>query len=710
MRGAVLVALVATVGNLLQGWDSSTVAGSVLYIKREFNLQTQPAIEGLIIAMSLIGATFITTFSGPVSDFLGRRPMLIMSSVLYFLSGLTMLWAPNVYVVLLGRLIDGFGIGLAITLIPVYISEIAPPDIRGQLGTLTQLMSSGGMLLSYCMVFGMSLMHSPSWRLMGGFITVPALIYFVFTVFYLPESPRWLVSKGRTIEAKQILQRLLGKEDVSGEMAMLVEGLEVGNHTRIEEYIITPAYELTDDHETTTEKDQIKLYGLEEGKSWIAKPVSGQSRQGSSAYRSLPLMDPLINIFESMHENLSTAGSMQSTTNSISSVSGNLGQTDCWDLEKQIKDTDHQDCVYAPGKIDSDYNIRTPFLPRQGSDTETDRSHSVEATVVGGGWQLAWKWSENEGEDGKRKERLQKVYLHRESTLASLPLGSSISISGDDLHKGHEVLQAAALVSQSAFRPKDPSNHPPIGPPVVQPLDIAASRPSWTDLFEPGVRWALIVGVGLQVLQQISGINAVLYYAPQILKQAGVAVILSNLGLGTDSASLLISACTTLLMLPCIATSMRLMDVSGRRSILLATIPILVVSLAVLIISNTVSMGAMVNAIISTASVVVYSSCFVMGFGVIPNMLCAEIFPTCIRGVCIALCALTSWIGNMIITYTFPIMLNTLGLAGVCSIYTVGCILSWIFVFLRVPETKGTPLEVIPELFAAGAATAPRSS
>jgi MFS family permease len=187
-----------------------------LYIKKEFNLQNEPLIEGLIVAMSLIGATVITAFSGAVADSVGRRPMLISSAVLYFISGLVMLWAPNVYVLLLARLIDGFGIGLAVTLVPLYISETAPTDIRGLLNTLPQFSGSGGMFLSYCMVFGMSLMPKPDWRIMLGVLSIPSLTYFALTVFYLPESPRWLVSKGRMAEAKRVLQRLRGREDVSG--------------------------------------------------------------------------------------------------------------------------------------------------------------------------------------------------------------------------------------------------------------------------------------------------------------------------------------------------------------------------------------------------------------------------------------------------------------------------------------------------------------
>jgi len=169
-----------------------------------------------VVAMSLIGATVITTCSGPISDWLGRRPMMIISSVLYFLGSLVMWWSPNVYVLCLARLLDGFGIGLAVTLVPVYISETAPSDIRGSLNTLPQFSGSGGMFLSYCMVFVMSLSPSPSWRIMLGVLSIPSLFYFLLTVFFLPESPRWLVSKGKMLEAKKVLQRLRGQDDVSG--------------------------------------------------------------------------------------------------------------------------------------------------------------------------------------------------------------------------------------------------------------------------------------------------------------------------------------------------------------------------------------------------------------------------------------------------------------------------------------------------------------
>ncbi|MBA0726824.1 hypothetical protein Golax_002623, partial [Gossypium laxum] len=200
-----------------------------------------------------------------------------------------------------------------------------------------------------------------------------------------------------------------------------------------------------------------------------------------------------------------------------------------------------------------------------------------------------------------------------------------------------------------------------------------------------------------------SGINGVLYYTPQILEQAGVGVLLSNLGISSSSASLLISGITTLLMLPSIAVAMRLMDIAGRRSLLLSTLPVLIISLLVLVIGSVVKMGNVVHAAISTVSVVLYFCFFVMGFGPIPNILCAEIFPTRVRGICIAICALTFWICDIIVTYSLPVLLKSVGLAGVFGMYAVVCVISWVFVFLKVPETKGMPLEVITEFFSVGA-------
>ncbi|KAM4122395.1 hypothetical protein ACJW30_01G080200 [Castanea mollissima] len=695
MKGAVLVAVAAAIGNFLQGWDNATIAGAIVYITDDLDLQT--TVEGLVVAMSLIGATVITTFSGPVSDWLGRRPMLIISSVLYFISGLVMLWSPNVYVLLLARLLDGFGIGLAVTLAPVYISETAPPEIRGQLNTLPQFTGSG--------------------------------------VFYLPESPRWLVSKGKMTQAEKVLQRLRGREDVSGEMALLVEGLGLGGETSIEEYIIGPADELADGLEPTADKDTIRLYGPEEGLQWDAKPVTGQSslglasRQGSMVNQSVPLMDPLVTLFGSVHENLPESGSTRSMLfpnfGSMFSTAEPPVKTDRWDEESQHREGD--DYMSEAAGEDSDDNLHSPLISRQTTSLEKDmvpptshgsvlsmRHHSslmqgtgetVSSTGIGGGWQLAWQWTEREGEDGKKEGGFKRIYLHQEGGPGTRR-GSLVSLPGGDVPAEGEYIQAAALVSQPALYTKELMEQHPVGPAMVHPAETASKGPIWAALLQPGVKRALFVGIGIQLLQQFSGINGVLYYTPQILEDAGVEVLLADLGLSSESASFLISAVTTLLMLPCIVLGMRLMDTAGRRKLLLATIPVLVVSLIILVFSQLVTISTVVNAALSTACVVIYFCVFVTAYGPIPNILCSEIFPTRVRGLCIAICALVYWISDIIVTYSLPVLLEVAGLGGIFGIYAVVCVISWIFIYLKVPETKGMPLEVITEMFAVGASQA----
>ncbi|CAJ2646798.1 monosaccharide-sensing protein 2-like [Trifolium pratense] len=713
MMEVVLIAIAATLGNLLIGWDSSTIAGGVTYIKQEFDLEKDPTLEGLIVSMSFITGTVVTIFSGTISDMVGRRPMLITSSVMFIISGLVMLWAPNVIIILLSRIISGVAIALAVTFNPLYISEIAPPDIRGQLNTLTQFACSGGMFLAYILVFSMSLLPSPSWRIMLSIISIPSVAYFLLAVFYLPESPRWLVSKGRIHEAEKVLQRLRRVEDVSGELALLAEGLSPGGEDiAIEEYVVAPASEILINQEAG--KDYIKLYGPNEGVTMIAQPVNGQgsmlsrsmlsqhgsypsrsmlSQQGSFASQAAAsLKDPIVNLFGSLHEStlIDNGGSRSMLINKSNSIFS-MG-------DPEASPFGTSDNLRAPlmsfqGGADRGFGSKDMLGMTSnsslvhGNDVETPRNRDI-----GGGWQLVYK-STDDAMGGKRE--VQRVYLHADPSAAAVsqsPHVSFVSTSGYDLDGG-EAFQAAGIVSRSVLGTSDALTIP----------EAAVKGPKWKALLEPGVKRALIVGIGLQILQQAAGINGFLYYAPQILEQAGVGDLLSNLGLSSLSASFLVTIITTFCMLPCIAIAIRLMDVAGRRSIMLYTIPILIVCLLLLVLKQFFQLSAILDAAISAISVIVYESVFCMGLGVIPNIICAEIFPTSVRGICISLTSLTYWVCTLAVTLTFPYLLQLLGLSGVFSLFVGGCIISWIFVYLKVPETKGMPLEVIIEFFAIGA-------
>lgn len=312
-------------------------------------------------------------------------------------------------------------------------------------------------------------------------------------------------------------------------MALLVEGLGVGGETSIEEYIIGPANDLADDHDPSAEKDKIKLYGPEQGLSWVARPVTGQSvvglvsRHGSMATQSM--VDPLVTLFGSVHEKLPETGSMRSALfphfGSMFSVGGNQPRNEEWDEESLAREGEEYTSDAAGAE--SDDNMHSPLISRQTTSMEKDmvapthgsltsmRQSSIlqggegGSTGIGGGWQLAWKWTEKEGQDGKKEGGFKRIYLHEEGVPGSRR-GSIVSLPSGDAPADGEFVQAAALVSQPALYSRELMQQNPVGPAMVHPATTATKGPSYNDLFEPGVKHALAVGVGIQLLQQVINI------------------------------------------------------------------------------------------------------------------------------------------------------------------------------------------------------------
>lgn len=313
-------------------------------------------------------------------------------------------------------------------------------------------------------------------------------------------------------------------------MALLVEGLAVGGEASIEEYIIGPPDEVNEDQEPTMDRDAIKLYGPEEGISWVAKPVSGQSRlslvsrQGSLVTSNVPLMDPLVTLFGSVHEKLPETGSMRSMLfpnfgSMFSTADPNMKHEE-WDEENLQREED-EEYGSEDGDAGLDDNLQSPLISRQNTDAVGPQSqgsilnirrHSSLAQAgealgslgIGGGWQLAWKWSEQEGKDGKKDGGFKRIYLHQEGPTGSIR-GSLVSLPGGEPLVEGEYFHAAALVSQPALYSKELINQQhPIGPAMVHPSETSGKTSILAALLEPGVKRALIVGIGIQILQQVS--------------------------------------------------------------------------------------------------------------------------------------------------------------------------------------------------------------
>ena len=208
-RTAALVALSAAVGSFLFGYDTGVIAGALVYIAPEFGLEDDPAMEGLVVAATLVGAFLGSVAGGALGDRFGRRRPLFATAALFVGGGLVMALAPGVGVLIAGRGVVGLAIGVSGAIIPVYIAECAPGAWRGRLATYPQLLVALGIFSSCLVDFAVSVAApaSAAWRLMLGISAVPAIVQFLL-LLWLPESPRWLVARGRRDAARAVLQRL----------------------------------------------------------------------------------------------------------------------------------------------------------------------------------------------------------------------------------------------------------------------------------------------------------------------------------------------------------------------------------------------------------------------------------------------------------------------------------------------------------------------
>ncbi|UPV73539.1 sugar porter family MFS transporter [Halorussus limi] len=215
-----VTAALAALNGLLFGFDTGIISGAFLYIKQTFAMS--PLVRGIVVSGAMAGAAAGAALGGKLADRIGRRRLILLGAVVFFIGSFTMAVAPNVPVLVLGRLIDGVAIGFASIVGPLYISEIAPPKIRGALTSLNQLMVTVGILASYFVNYAFA--DAGAWRWMLGAGMVPAVVLAVGMV-KMPESPRWLFEHGRRDEAREVLERTRqgGVEEELSEIEATVE-------------------------------------------------------------------------------------------------------------------------------------------------------------------------------------------------------------------------------------------------------------------------------------------------------------------------------------------------------------------------------------------------------------------------------------------------------------------------------------------------------
>jgi SP family galactose:H+ symporter-like MFS transporter len=429
-----VVAGIAALAGLLFGYDTGVISGAILFIEKQFNLS--PEAKGLVVSGVLFGATFSSLVSGRVTDFLGRKKVILITAVIFTLGSFICALANSVEVLVAGRVVLGLAIGIASYTAPLYISEISEKHTRGALVGLNQLAIVLGLVGSYAVDYVFS--KDGLWPAMVGVGAVPAILLGL-GMMWMPESPRWLVLHHKESEAINVLQRIRGTKNIE------------------------------------TELDDIR---------------------------------------SSMHE----------------------------------------------------------------------------------------------------------------------------------------------------------------------------EKASWTELFAPALRTGLIVGVGLGLFQQFTGINTVIYYAPSIFLMAGFT---------SNSVSIAATAGIGLVNVVMTLIGLFFIDKVGRKPLLITGIIGMMFSLGALAAAFALHLGGETMKLVGVGSLMLYVASFAISLGPVFWIMISEIYPLRIRGLAMGFATGIQWLGNLIVSFTFPILIEHFGPAPTFSIYAAICVAAIAFSILIVPETKGLSLEEI---------------
>lgn len=220
----IFLAIVAALGGILFGYDTAVISGTTADVSAQFSLNDMS--KGWYVGCALVGSIIGVAFAGMLSDYLGRKKTMLIAAVLFSVSAIGCMLCKGYGDLVVYRIIGGLGIGIVSIVSPIYISEISPAKIRGTMVSLYQLAVTVGLLLAYLINFvilkngGVEhagffkwVLNDEMWRGMLGSESVVTLLFF-FILFFIPESPKWLIVKGKDNAAMDIFQRL--KETPAG--------------------------------------------------------------------------------------------------------------------------------------------------------------------------------------------------------------------------------------------------------------------------------------------------------------------------------------------------------------------------------------------------------------------------------------------------------------------------------------------------------------
>ncbi|WP_442792556.1 sugar porter family MFS transporter [Porphyrobacter sp. TH134] len=241
------IVAVATIGGLLFGYDSGAVNGTQPGLKAAFGLGVGGL--GFTVSSLLIGCFVGAFFAGTLADQMGRRNVMRIAAVLFLIGALIQGLTANHLLFVLARIAGGMAVGAASVLSPAYIAEVAPANIRGRMTTVQQIMIITGLTLAFLVNYALAAAAGDStaafwggiaaWRWMYLMQAVPAAI-FLAALFFIPESPRYLIGRGRHEQASKVLTDLFGAEEAATKLAEIRASFSENHNPRLAD-VLAPA-------------------------------------------------------------------------------------------------------------------------------------------------------------------------------------------------------------------------------------------------------------------------------------------------------------------------------------------------------------------------------------------------------------------------------------------------------------------------------------